>query len=128
MGQAAQIGLALLNPALAFGALTGAKGAEVAATETAKVVDDATGAKAQREKAAADAKDITDKENKLLDDQRTHMADEAAKLQSNITRDNALARSRKLSAGYMGAKSTVLTSPLGIPGTASAPKKTLLGT
>lgn len=87
-----------------------------------------------KSKAEREANEQEKRQEKILADQKAQReqikADEA-ELQDSLTqeaeRDTQKARQRSLAAGAQGRGSTILTSPLGVPGSANTAGKTLLG-
>lgn len=121
--------LLALGGSILGGAATAAGGAAVAAAADHFFV--APG----RDKAAQEAKDLAAgaqvKQDTVISDEKTRIANQESTDASNVARDQARSRQRAMAAGAGGRRSTLLTSPLGIQGDSAAgsvtPKKTLLG-
>lgn len=85
------------------------------------------GDKAQR-KANAQMLTQQQEQKKLEDELKARRAKEEGEVEASRLRDEARERQRRNAAGATGRGDTILTSPLGVTGTAAGEKKTLLGT
>lgn len=114
-------------PALTtIGLIGGLIGTGLAGAQVASSIDQGRLHKIENDQALAEKKTQDDA---LIKEQTDRAANEESQAEAVRVRDQANDRRRQLTAGFQGRRSTILTSPLGVPGYSGggAPKKTLLG-
>lgn len=92
----------------------------------------ASNARGDAEKQAAEQKKSIDEQNRLLDEEQKRLAkqqaDEQAAQQAEYTKNTSRSRQRARARGATGFGDTLLTGPQGVTSQANTAIKTLLGT